>query len=444
MPNSPTGTPAAGAASSDASLAAGVRNGTFREARTALRKLYRRHQPPVTSQAYARALQAMRGGSSPEGAWSPYLLTTVCRTAAAWSLTARRTELAPDVETWRVQAAVTESGEERRRSAACPSAGGPLWHSAVERQSPDGTAALPGLSPSGAASLAARAREGLRAAYRAEHARDAAVPDECRHVAGPLAASVHRHVHRNLERHLTVCSRRRRASLDLRKLKDSWSVALRVDVLPRAGDCCGPKATQAVVAQRPGKRWRHDRFRRERDPQGCRHGRLPARHPPQRLGIFLGGDEPPTSRPAPARTVTAVATSGPRVLSTAPSCRSRPPVDPWTTQTAEGAEPYEAKCDGSQTLQWVLMSDRASRTPARRRTALRSVSHVPPATPPRPRPAGRTSGSTDRQPSRRRIPASVVSAWMTAQGWRGRTPLPVHRHDGQPLQVAIASIPLRG
>ncbi|WP_405593998.1 hypothetical protein OG741_00645 [Streptomyces sp. NBC_01410] len=267
MPNSPTGTPAAGAASSDANLAAGVRNGTFREAQTALQKLYRRHQPPVTSKAYARALQAMRGGSGPEGAWSPYLLTMVCRTAAAWALTARRTELAPGFETLRVQAAVTESGEERRRSAACPSAGGPLWHSAVEGQSPDGIVALPGLSPSGAASLAARVREGLRAAYRAEHARDAAVPDEYSHVAGPLAASVHcaghRRVHRGLERHLTVCSGRRRASLDLRKLKDSWSVALRVDVLPRAGDCCGPKATEAVVARRPGKRWRQDRFRCE-------------------------------------------------------------------------------------------------------------------------------------------------------------------------------------
>lgn len=148
-----------------------VRNGTFREAQTALQKLYRRHQPPVTSKAYARALQAMRGGSGPEGAWSPYLLTMVCRTAAAWALTARRTELAPGFETLRVQAAVTESGEERRRSAACPSAGGPLWHSAVEGQSPDGIVALPGLSPSGAASLAARVREGLRAAYRAEHAR---------------------------------------------------------------------------------------------------------------------------------------------------------------------------------------------------------------------------------------------------------------------------------
>ncbi|MFF3459648.1 hypothetical protein ACFYXH_36210 [Streptomyces sp. NPDC002730] len=88
---------------SDANVAAGVRNGTFREARTALQKLYRRHQPPVTSQAYARALQAMRGGSGPEGAWSPYLLTMVCRTAAAWSLTARRTQLAPDFETWRVR-----------------------------------------------------------------------------------------------------------------------------------------------------------------------------------------------------------------------------------------------------------------------------------------------------------------------------------------------------
>ena len=76
MPNSPTGSPAAGTAISDANLAAGVGNGTFREAQAALKKLYRRHQPSVTAGAYARALQAMRGRRGPEGVWGPYLLTT--------------------------------------------------------------------------------------------------------------------------------------------------------------------------------------------------------------------------------------------------------------------------------------------------------------------------------------------------------------------------------
>lgn len=252
MPNSPTGSPAAGAASSNANLGAGVGKGTFREAQSALQKLYRRHQPPVTSGAYARALQAMRGCSGPEGAWSPYLLTMVSRTAAAWPLTARRTELAPGEEGW--------------RSAVCPSAGGPFGHSATKGQSPDGIAALPGLIPSGAASLAARARVGLRAAF------------------------------------------------------------------------------------------------------------------------------------------TAVATSGARVLSTAPRCRSRPLVDPAIGTRATGmCLTYTGPAtDGAPVCRYV-----------------------PPATPPRPRPWAylRFDGQT---------------------AFTQRDPSPVHRHDGKPLQVAIASIPFRG
>ncbi|WP_369208888.1 hypothetical protein [Streptomyces sp. PU-14G] len=56
------------------------------------------HHP--SSEAFARTLQAVRSGGGPTEAWRPYLLTAVRRTAAAWSETARRTELAPDFDRW--------------------------------------------------------------------------------------------------------------------------------------------------------------------------------------------------------------------------------------------------------------------------------------------------------------------------------------------------------
>src|SRR5689334_17506736 len=96
-----------GAPGSDAHLTDLIRSGPPVAAAKALEELYRRHRAPVlayahsctrdthtaedlTSEAFARALRALRGGRGPDGAWRPYLLTTVRRTAAAWSVTERR------------------------------------------------------------------------------------------------------------------------------------------------------------------------------------------------------------------------------------------------------------------------------------------------------------------------------------------------------------------
>lgn len=111
MPHSTTGTPTSGAAGSDADLIptyAGARStrprprwrsctgGTCRQCpRTRAAASGTGTRRNLTSQAFPRAPQAVRGGSGPEGAWRPYPLTTVRRTASAWSLTARRSELAP-------------------------------------------------------------------------------------------------------------------------------------------------------------------------------------------------------------------------------------------------------------------------------------------------------------------------------------------------------------
>lgn len=275
MSESPTAFPAPGAAAGDADLTALIREALPGTADAALDELYRRHRAAVlayarsctrdphtaedlTSEAFAGALRAVRGGSGPDGPWRPYLLTSVRRTAAAWSRTARRTELSPDFEGWLTRAPTVESSEEgtlRREDAnlvlrafrSLPERWQTaLWHSAVEGESPDRIAPLLGLTTSGVASLTARAREGLREAYLAERAGDAGAPAECRHYTGLLAASVRRggrrrRAQRGLEHHLAVCRRCRRTNAELRELNSSLSAALPASLLLWAGTAYGPR-----------------------------------------------------------------------------------------------------------------------------------------------------------------------------------------------------------
>lgn len=276
MPESPT------AAAGDTELTARIRDALPGAADAALDELYRRHRAAVlayarsctrdphtaedlASEAFAGALRAVRGGSGPDGPWRPYLLTTVRRTAAAWSRTARHTELSPDFEAWLSRAPTVESSEEgtlRREDAnlvlrafrSLPERWQTaLWHSAVEGESPDRIAPLLGLTTSGVASLTARAREGLREAYLAERAGDAGAPAECRHYTGLLAASVRRRgrrrrAQRGLEHHLTVCRRCRRTSVELRELNSSLSAALPAGLLLWAGTSTDGSASGAAAS----------------------------------------------------------------------------------------------------------------------------------------------------------------------------------------------------
>ncbi|WP_164992238.1 sigma-70 family RNA polymerase sigma factor [Streptomyces sp. L2] len=186
------------AAWSDTELTAAVRGP---QAEAAMEELFRRHRPAViayalacsrdphkaedlASEAFACTLHAVRTGAGPAASWRPYLFSVVRHTAGRWAATARRTELYDDLERQVAQApngAAPETGEERvlqlesehlvriafrslpRRWQAV------LWYTAVEGRSTAAVGKLLGISPSGVASLASRARAGLRRAYGAAH-----------------------------------------------------------------------------------------------------------------------------------------------------------------------------------------------------------------------------------------------------------------------------------
>ncbi|WP_435215594.1 sigma-70 family RNA polymerase sigma factor [Streptomyces sp. bgisy034] len=411
---------AAGAASSDADLTVHIRSGVPGDAQAAAEELYRRHRAPVlayartctrdshtaedlTSEAFARALRAVQGGSGPQDAWRPYLLTTVRRTAAAWCRTARRTELAPDFEAWLSEAPMAQSGEEWllhqeegnqvvRAFRSLPERWRTvLWHSAVEGESPERIAPLLGLSASGVASLTARAREGLREAYLAEYASDPDASEECRHYTGLLAASIRRagrrRRHQGLERHLADCPRCRHASLELRDLNKTLGVVLPAGVLLWAGASYGSKAAGAGGAAAG----------LHKTASGMSTGLKAVGIGTVVLAISVGvylpfrdGDEP-REAPAPRAAALAPTSTPPPKPSESPSSSptrnptpspSRPTASPppsWSPAATdrtqlpivstgrcmdidpvEGAEPYEAACDGSRTQQWELLVDRAA------------------------------------------------------------------------------------
>jgi RNA polymerase sigma factor (sigma-70 family) len=279
---------------SDAELARVIRaSGRHSDgADEALEELYRRHRLAVltyartccrdghtaedlTSEAFARTLQAVRAGRGPESAWRPYLLSVVRRTAADWAATARRTDLSPDFERWLESTTIEESGEERvlrqeddaflvRGFRSLPERWQlVLWHTIVEGESAEQVGTLLGISPSGVGSLAARAREGLREAYLTAHIEsvESANKPECRHFSRLLAAAIRRPGRRpnqDLERHLDGCAGCRRAMTELTDLNERlrlilpgavllWAApAYLASRLPEAGTAAGGAGTGAA------------------------------------------------------------------------------------------------------------------------------------------------------------------------------------------------------
>ncbi|MEU5834261.1 sigma-70 family RNA polymerase sigma factor [Streptomyces diacarni] len=305
-PDGPVPHPTSGgpAQRSDAALTQDLRASDPFTGQAALDELYRRHHPAVLayartccrdphtaedlgSEAFTRTLQAVRAGGGPTEAWRPYLLTAVRRTAAAWSETARRTELAPDFDRWLSETpaeahtphgthGAEESAEERmlrredgrlalRAFRALPERWqAVLWHSLIEEEPATATATQLGLSTSGLASLTARAREGLREAYLAAYAERtsrASGPeaDDCRRYATALAASVRRpnsragrragrRAARDLERHLGECPACGQAARELTEINDSLRGVLPAAVLLWAGGAYLAKTAGGATA----------------------------------------------------------------------------------------------------------------------------------------------------------------------------------------------------
>lgn len=242
---------------------------------SAYEELYRRHADAVrryartccrdghtaddlTAEVFARMLQAVRGGSGPEYAVRPYLLTSVRRVAAQWIKSARRERLVDDFALFAADSARAAEGSdndtldlgadvhamhEAEQSMAMQAFRSlperwqaVLWHTEVEDESPSEVAVLFGLDANGTRVLASRAREGLKQAYLQAHVSAALVDDEeCARYADRLGGYARRKLRvraeRGLRKHLEECARCRLAAAQIEEVASGIPAVVPVAVI---------------------------------------------------------------------------------------------------------------------------------------------------------------------------------------------------------------------
>src|ERR1700744_753122 len=147
----------------------------------------------VVEETLGKLLDLLRRGGGPEDAFRPYLLIAVRRTAYDWRRAERRQVLPDDYGLFDFDAPFADpavAGSERsmivRAYLSLPARSqAVLWHTAIEGERPAEVAELLGVTASGVAPMAYRARESLRQAYLQMHLSGVARAG-CRPVAGKL------------------------------------------------------------------------------------------------------------------------------------------------------------------------------------------------------------------------------------------------------------------
>jgi RNA polymerase sigma factor (sigma-70 family) len=141
----------------------------------------------LVSEAYVRIYQRVLAGGGPDGAFRPYLYTTIRNLASRWGQSNHSINVedigefegiveGDDPATVALDRTLTvrafRSLPERWQSV--------LWYTEVEGMDPHEVAPILGISANGVAALSYRAREGLRKAWLQAHVSDATSSGECR------------------------------------------------------------------------------------------------------------------------------------------------------------------------------------------------------------------------------------------------------------------------
>lgn len=172
----------------------------------------------LVSEAYTRIYQAILGGGGPNGGFRPYLYTTIRNIAGRWGgantdvqvddFDSLEDDTIPeDPVAFALDRTLTvrafRSLPERWQSV--------LWYTEVEGMDPHEVAPILGITANSVASLAYRAREGLRKAWLQAHISDAGESDDCRWTIQRLGDKVRNSLtdreQTRLDVHLLSCAR---------------------------------------------------------------------------------------------------------------------------------------------------------------------------------------------------------------------------------------------
>ena len=140
----------------------------------------------LVSEAYVRIYQRVLAGGGPDGAFRPYLYTTIRNLASRWGGD-RRDVNVDDISDFEDPGAAEDPAAialDRtltvRAFRALPERWqSVLWYTEVEGMDPHEVAPILGLTANGVAALSYRAREGLRKAWLQAHVSDATASGEC-------------------------------------------------------------------------------------------------------------------------------------------------------------------------------------------------------------------------------------------------------------------------
>ena len=200
----------------------------------------------LVSESYAKIFQAIRAGGGPNGAFRPYLFTTIRNTAAAWGRARRETTI-EDAETIEDPAFSEENSLNALDRSLTVSAfrtlptrwQEALWYSEVEGMSPQEIAPLLGMKANAVAALTYRAREGLRQAWIQAHLQSVAADSECRwtidRLGGYARKSLGKRDTARVDAHLHECAK---CTIVAEEAKDVGS-RLALVLLPLAAGVAG-------------------------------------------------------------------------------------------------------------------------------------------------------------------------------------------------------------
>ncbi|TDU91805.1 RNA polymerase sigma factor (sigma-70 family) [Kribbella voronezhensis] len=201
----------------------------------------------LASDAFAKVLDALRGGGGPDLSFRAYLLTTVRRVHVDRIRAGRKVQSTDDIASYErdpegfEDPTVTgfESGAAAKAFASLPERWqAVLWHTEVEGEKPAAIAPLLGLTANGVSALAYRAREGLRQAYLQQHLADVA-GDRCRWTTERLGAYVRggltKRENHNVREHLDDCAKCTAVYLELVEVNSALPALLAPALLGTAG-----------------------------------------------------------------------------------------------------------------------------------------------------------------------------------------------------------------